>query len=154
MCPLELTINAHATKTIWNSRLNAFYRPEFKLSGFQMPGSQVHFDLKTKINCFIYDKLDQLTNSDLWPEYLTIWILGTGLWNIYQNSHVLRYPLYFLNYYFVVFMSPVSPIFHIVLTVNSWSQTCFRTIACSLDLKCLCYLGHFKTHKKRIWKEI
>ena len=33
-------------------------------------------------------------------------------------------------------MSPVSPIFHIVLTVNSWSQTCFRTTACSLDLKC------------------
>ena len=27
-----------------------------------------------------------------------------------------------------VYMSPVSPIFHIVLTVNSWSQTCFRTI--------------------------
>ena len=33
-----------------------------------------------------------------------------------------------------VLMSPVYPIFHIVLTVNSWSQTCFRTIVCSLDI--------------------
>ena len=42
-----------------------------------------------------------------------------------------------LTRYNMVFMSPVFPILHIVLTVNSWSQTCFRTIACSLDLKCL-----------------
>ena len=31
-------------------------------------------------------------------------------------------------------MSPVSPIFHIVSTVNSWSQTCFETVIWDFDI--------------------
>ena len=66
------------------------------------------------------------------------WIPTLDALNIECKLVVARFYVEFSKLLEVgVFMSPVYPISHIASTVNSWSQTCFRTIVCSLDLKCL-----------------
>ena len=71
-----------------------------------------------------------------WTIYQVIfgWIFGPVLQNEYWIKSIyvterLRWKESSLAGSLVTYMSPVFPILHIVITVNSWSLTCFETVA-------------------------